>query len=446
MKNNRKKIRLFIADYSVIILGLAISILFWIIESYFHSFIFQKGHFLSQLLTIDPHEIWMRLVVIGILIIFSVYAQIIVTRLRRAKEVTRRTNEELNQIFNTAADAMRIIDKDFNVLRVNQTFATLTGVGQDEAIGKKCYEIFHGPMCHTPDCPLTKILGGAKRIEGDTEKERKDGSKVLCIVTATPFLGEDGEVFGIVEDFKDISERKQAEEELKYRAKELARSNAELEQFAYVASHDLQEPLRMVTSYVQLLARRYTGKLDADADDFIAYAVDGAARMQKLITDLLAYSRVGRKGNPFAPTDCEIILNESMANLQEAIKENQAIITHDPLPTVPADPAQLTQLFQNLIGNAVKFHRKELPQIHISAQLREGEWVFSVRDNGIGIDPQYLDRIFIIFQRLHGKKEYSGTGIGLSIAKKIVERHGGRIWVESKVGQGATFYFSIPKK
>jgi signal transduction histidine kinase len=243
---------------------------------------------------------------------------------------------------------------------------------------------------------------------------------------------------------KEISERKRAEEALKEKTEELARSNRDLEQFAYVASHDLQEPLRMVTSYVQLLARRYKGKLDSDADEFIGFAEGGAIRMWKLTNDLLTYSRVGTRSKQLEPTDCETVLNQSLNNLKVAIEENGAVVTHDPLPTVMADNPQLVQLFQNLIGNAIKFRGKEPPRVHVSAGRNGNGWTFSVRDNGIGIAPEYAERIFIIFQRLHGREEYPGTGIGLAICQKIVERHGGRIWVESQVGKGATFHFTLP--
>ncbi|VVB64131.1 Methanogenesis regulatory histidine kinase FilI [uncultured archaeon] len=231
--------------------------------------------------------------------------------------------------------------------------------------------------------------------------------------------------------------------ELVKKTEDLARSNSELEQFAYVASHDLQEPLRMITSKVQLLSRRYDGILDKDADDFIAYAVDGTKRMQQLINDLLAYSRVGTRGKPPAPTDFEDVFREAMANLRMAAEEAGAVVTHDQLPTANADRLQMVQLFQNLIGNAIKFRGKDVPRVHVSARPVEENWVFSVMDNGIGIDPQFHDRIFTIFQRLHGREEYPGTGIGLAVSKKIVERHGGRIWLESELGKGTTFYFTV---
>jgi light-regulated signal transduction histidine kinase (bacteriophytochrome) len=272
----------------------------------------------------------------------------------------------------------------------------------------------------------------------------KNGTEASIDDCAAPIRDEGGSVIGCVVVFRDITERKQAEERLAEHTAELTRSNVDLEQFASVASHDLQEPLRMVTLYTQLLAKRYQGKLDAEADEFIGYAVDGAKRMFQLINDLLAYSRVSSLGKKFEPTDCEAVLMLAVTNLKAAVQEGGAVVTHDPLPTLMADSVQLGQVFQNLIGNALKFHGEASPRIHVSAEPKGSGWVFTVEDNGIGIEPQCTDRIFAIFQRLHSRKDYSGTGIGLAICKKIVEGHGGRIWVESEPGQGATFYFTLP--
>jgi len=251
-------------------------------------------------------------------------------------------------------------------------------------------------------------------------------------------------VRGALERKIAMEEKEWAQAEFRKIAADLARSNQELERFAYVASHDLQEPLRMVSNFVQLLARRYQGRLDADADDFIRFVVDGVKRMKNLIDGLLEYSRAGREGEQLVPTDCGEALNQALENLRVTIQESNASITRDPLPTVLSESVQLTELFQNLIGNAMKFHNHQCPRVHIGVQCHGGEWIFSVRDNGIGIDPKYTERIFDVFQRLHSAHKYPGTGIGLAICKKIVQRHGGRIWVESQPGQGATFYFTIP--
>jgi len=227
-------------------------------------------------------------------------------------------------------------------------------------------------------------------------------------------------------------------------AEELRQSNQELEQFAYVASHDLQEPLRMITGFTQLLAKQYGDRLDQKAKEYIGFAVDGAKRMQGLIEDLLTYSRVGSKGKAFVSTDCEAVLAKTLAGLHVGIQECDATVTHDPLPTVMGDELQLGQLFQNLLGNAIKYRNSEAPHVHVSCKQETEQWTFAVQDNGIGIEPQYRERIFQIFQRLHTREEYEGLGIGMAICKKIVERHGGQIWVESELGKGATFYFTMP--
>ena len=239
-------------------------------------------------------------------------------------------------------------------------------------------------------------------------------------------------------------ELKHVQDTLLRRTEELTRSNIELDQFASVVSHDLQEPLRMITAYVNLLQTQYAGKLDNEADEFIGLAVDGAKRMQGLIDDLLAYSRVGTRGKKFVATDCNEVLALTLMNLKRAIEESAARITHDPLPIVVGDEFQLGQLLQNLIGNAIKYHGQTPPEIHVGCQRVGAMYRFAVKDNGIGIDPEYTERIFVIFQRLHTRKEYPGTGIGLAICKKIVERHQGEIWVESAPGRGSTFYFTLP--
>jgi len=239
---------------------------------------------------------------------------------------------------------------------------------------------------------------------------------------------------------------REAFQELEHKTRELTRSNEELQQFAYVASHDLQEPLRMISSYTQLLGRRYGDRLDGDAKEFMAYIVDGAARMKQLIEDLLAYSRVGTRAKEFQEVDSGASLARALSNLRASQEASGAVITHDPMPHVLADGAQLAQIFQNLIGNAIKFRGAEPPRIHVGAQTTDTVCVFTVKDNGIGLDTQYAERIFMMFQRLHNKTEYPGTGIGLAIVKKIVERHGGRIWVESEPGKGSTFGFTIARQ
>lgn len=249
---------------------------------------------------------------------------------------------------------------------------------------------------------------------------------------------------------QELRQRKLAEEEVRRlnadlaeRAKDLERSNVELQQFAYVASHDLQEPLRTIASFTQLLAKRYHNKLDDTAREFINYAVDGSKRMQALIDDLLVLSRVGTQGKPFETVACDAVLDEVLKNLQAAIQDSGALITRGPLPTIFAEESQLTQLFQNLLANAIKFHAADAPHIHVSAERQDAAWKIMIRDNGIGISPDQKDRIFVVFQRLHTKAQYSGTGIGLAICKKIAERHGGRIWVEPSQGGGSTFSFTI---
>jgi len=334
---------------------------------------------------------------------------------------------------------------DGKLLLVNPGAARILGYASpDELIGKPATMIYARPEERANIVKLLTANGGPTEIELTFKK--RDGTIVNTLVSITVHRDEIGNLTRIDDLFHDITERKKAEVRLKQTLEELARSNKDLEQFAYVASHDLQEPLRMVTSYVQLIEKRYKGRLDKDADEFIAFAVEGATRMQKLINDLLTYSRVRTRGRRFETVDINNVMEQVMSNLSSNIQETGAKILWDGLPSIAADETQMVQLFQNLVGNGIKFHGKDLPEVKISAVREEKEWLFYVKDNGIGIDMQYKDRIFVVFQRLHGREEYSGTGIGLAICKSIVERHGGRIMVESELGKGSTFTFTIPIK
>jgi PAS domain S-box-containing protein len=351
----------------------------------------------------------------------------------------------VDNIIRSMIDTLIVIAPDEMIRSVNNATLTLLKYERKELIGKAVETILGEAGTPFKGERLAKLVE-QNSLTYETYYETKDNEKIPVILSCSVMKDKEGDIICIVCTGKDITERKRTEEKLRIIMDELARSNKELEHFAYIASHDLQEPLRMVSSFVQLLERRYKGKLDTDAEEFIAFAVDGATRMQRMINDLLTYSRVGTRGKPFAPTDSNTVLEQALMNLQIAIEESNAVITYDPLPAVMADVAQLIQLFQNLIGNAIKFHGDKVPQVHVKSESKNNEWIFSVQDKGVGIDPKDAKRIFLIFQRLHTRIEYPGTGIGLAVCKKIVERHGGRIWVESEPGKGSIFYFTIPKK
>jgi PAS domain S-box-containing protein len=338
-------------------------------------------------------------------------------------------------------------DEEFRFTEMSRGILDSTGVAGESFVGKQRWE--------RPVMGMTEADWAAHRAVLEAHQPFRSleygirdpqGRTRYISVSGKPTFDRAGNFTGYQGIGRDITERKTAEAALRQAHDELARSNAELEQFAYVASHDLQEPLRMISSYTQLLLRRYGDKLDGDAREFMDYIVDGAARMKQLIEDLLAYSRVGTRHGQFRQVDCEVALGRALTNLRAAIEGSGAVVEHDPLPTLEADESQLVQLLQNLIGNALKFHGQAAPRLHIGAVDRGAEWEFAVRDNGIGIEPQYFERIFLVFQRLHGKSEYPGTGIGLAICKKIVARHGGRIWVQSKPGEGSTFCFTLPHR
>ena len=349
-------------------------------------------------------------------------------------------------LLEAAPDAMVVVNQGGEIVLLNLQAEKQFGYRRDELVGQKVKNIIPEGFAErliaddlrSAEDALAQQIGTGIELTG----RRKDGSEFPIEIMLSPLESADGIL--VTAAIRDITTRKKAEAHLLQKVEELNRSNEELGQFAYIASHDLQEPLRMVASYTQLLSRRYKGKLDSDADEFIAFAVDGASRMQRLIQDLLAYSRVGTKGKDLLDTSSEEALQQALMNLRGAIEESGALVTHDPLPTVLADEMQLIQLFQNLVGNAIKYQSPGVPRVHISAAKNGGKkWIFSVQDNGLGIDSQYFEKIFGMFQRLHKREEFAGTGIGLAICKKIVERHGGSISVESQLGQGSTFRFAL---
>jgi PAS domain S-box-containing protein len=349
-------------------------------------------------------------------------------------------------LLEAAPDAMVVVNTGGEIVLLNVQAEKQFGYRRDELLGQKVTNIIPEGFAErliaddlrSAEEALAQQIGTGIELVG----QRKDGSEFPLELMLSPLGGPEGIL--VTAAIRNISARKAADATLVKKIEELNRSNEDLRQFANIASHDLQEPLRMVASYTQLLSKRYAGKLDADADEFIAFAVDGATRMQQLIKDLLAFARVGTQGITLADTSSEMALQKALQNLRCAIVDSSAQVTHDPLPEVRADEVQLIQLFQNLVGNGIKYHNGRIPTVHVSAVVNnEHKWIFSVRDNGIGIEPQYFEKIFGMFQRLHKREEFSGTGIGLALCKKIVDRHGGSITVESKPGVGSTFRFSL---
>lgn len=364
-----------------------------------------------------------------------------------ARGAVRGTEKRLAAIIESAMDAIITVDAQQNIVMFNPAAEKMFGLSAHDALGRNLGQLIPGRFrsAHAQQVrdfgetnQTRRQIGGMDCLFG----LRADGTEFPAEISISHIEDEGSRFFTAI--VRDISERKRAEEELNRKAEDLARSNRDLEQFAYVASHDLQEPLRMVAAYTQLLAERYGGNLDAAADKYIAYIVEGTTRMQTLIQDLLAFSRIGRNGREHQNLDLGGVLDEAAENLKASIGESRAVLTHGNLPAVHGERSQLVQLFQNLIGNAIKFRGENDPRISISAERQNHECVFAVADNGIGIAAEYRDRIFEIFQRLHSRAEYAGNGIGLSICKKIVEQHGGRIWVESEPGRGSTFRFTLP--
>jgi len=367
-----------------------------------------------------------------------------ITEKKKAEEKINEQNEFLTNVIDSLTHPFYVINiKDYTIELMNP----VSNIDISSS-SLTCYELTHklGEPCSGEiSCPLEEVIKTKKPCIVEHRHYDNNGNLKDFEVYGYPIFNKVGDIIQMIEYTLDITERKKAEEELKATLKDLKRSNTELEQFAYVTSHDLQEPLRMVTSFTQLLQKRYKDKLDKDANDYINFAVDGAARMIRLINDLLIFSRVGTRGKAFTSVDMNVIYNAILNNLIPTINETNAKIACDPLPIIKADMSQMLQLLQNLISNAIKFHSDKPPKIHLSCKVKNNEWMFSVKDNGIGIDKKYTDRIFIIFQRLHKKNEFGGTGIGLAVCKKIIQRHGGKIWVESEIGKGSTFYFTISK-
>jgi PAS domain S-box-containing protein len=368
-----------------------------------------------------------------------------ITVRRNAEKHLAQMEGRYRGLLEAAPDPMVVVNQGGEIVLLNLQAEKQFGYRRNELLGQKVTNIIPEGFAErliadglrSAEDALAQQIGTGIELSG----RRKDRTEFPIELMLSPLGGAEGIL--VTAAIRNIGVRKTAEAHLLQKMDELNRSNEELGQFAYIASHDLQEPLRMVASYTQLLSRRYKGKLDTDADEFIAYAVDGATRMQRLIQDLLAYSRVGTKGKELRSTSSEHALQTALANLRGAIEESGALVTHDPLPSVMADESQLIQLFQNLLGNAIKYQNPGIPKIHVAAMNGGKQYRFSVKDNGLGIDPQYFDRIFGMFQRLHKREEFAGTGIGLAICKKIVERHGGQISVESQPGHGSTFRFAL---
>lgn len=401
--------------------------------------------------------------------------------------MSRQKTLDFEMIFESTPVACLVLTPELTIVAASNRYLAVVMATHKDIVGRALFDVHLPNPADPQDDGMRALRVSLDRVllhrVADTmavqcrEIPRPDGQGIEARywrATNAPVLSPNGQVLYIVHHLDDVTEyvhlqqwareheerarqlglqaeslKREMEscaQDVAARAAEMTRSNTELEQFAYAASHDLQEPLRMVSSYVQLLAHRYHGRLGQDADDFITYALDGAKRMQTLIADLLRFSRIGTQGKPFVPTSLDAVLDRALASLRHEIEETKASVTRDALPVVQADEIQMAQVFQNLIGNALKFHGEASPRIHIGYEHCEHEHLVSVQDNGIGIEPQYLERIFMIFQRLHTRAEYSGTGVGLALCKRVVERHHGRIWAESIPAQGSAFYFTIPDR
>jgi PAS domain S-box-containing protein len=380
------------------------------------------------------------------------------TERKRAEEALREVQEAFRRAFEDAPIGMALFDVEAGergrLLQVNHSMCEITGISAQELASMTLDEITHPEDAETERPLADRMLSGEiPNYQLEKRYLRRDGATVWVMHNASIAHDSSGRLLYGIAQVQDITRRKETEDrlatvarQLEHRAAELERSNSDLQEFAYVASHDLSEPLRMVSSYVQLLARRYQDKLDSDAEEFIGFAVDGVNRMQRLIEDLLAYSRTGTAEYRFGSVDVDELVRDTLRGMQTTVTEAGAEVVTGELPELWGDEGQLRQLFQNLIGNGIKFRAKDPPRVEVSAERQERGWLFRVSDNGIGIDPRHAERIFSVFKRLHGRDEYPGSGIGLSICKRIVERHHGRIWVERSPSGGSSFCFTIPDR
>jgi PAS domain S-box-containing protein len=363
---------------------------------------------------------------------------------RQAEDSLRSAHEFRDKVMESATNSIHALDLEGRFTLVNRRTCEMTGYPAEELLGSSYVKLFPPEVLAEVNRQFETVIREGRTVEQfETPLLRKDGSLVTITFSSAPLV-KDGHIVGLVGTAEDISARKRAETELAAHAAELARSNAELERFAYVASHDLQEPLRTVTSFTQLLAQRFADRNDPEVHEYVGFITESVQRMRELIEGLLAYSRVSRQR--VAPEDVDLneCLRQAVANLDAAIRASGARVTHDPLPRLRANPSLILHLLQNLIGNALKFRRAGVaPEVHVSAAREDDAWRISVRDNGIGIDPQHAKRIFVLFQRLHTRDDFPGNGLGLAICKKIVEQHGGRIWVEP-ANPGTVFHFTLP--
>lgn len=381
---------------------------------------------------------------IGLVILFI--TTILFIRNRNYLEKLKKSDRRFRATFEQAAVGIAHHSPTGEWLDVNQKFCEILGYSKQELVGKTFQDFTYYEDAGKNLGLTQQVLEGTlSNYSLEKRYVHKDGRIIWVNKTVSLVRDSAGNPEYFIAVVEDISARKEMEESLKNTISALNSSNKELERFAYIASHDLQEPLRMIGSYTQLLAKRYKGRLDQDADEFINYAVEGANRMKQLINDLLTFSRFSLPGNAFEWVNLEAVYSAAVSNLHSQIMSSSAVISHEQLPTVPGDFNQLVQLFQNLLSNAIKFRGAKAPEINICCEEKENDWLFSVQDNGIGIESKYAERIFIVFQRLHTQAQFPGTGIGLAISHKVVHRHGGRIWVESEPGHGSTFYFTISK-